>query len=38
MMDPNKINPLNFSYEPRDIDFTMINIPAGLKIDFVEKY
>ncbi|KAL5257243.1 hypothetical protein ACHWQZ_G012247 [Mnemiopsis leidyi] len=38
MMDPNKLHALKFSYETKDIDFTMVTLPFGLKLDFLEKY
>ncbi|XP_063674176.1 unconventional myosin-Va-like isoform X5 [Bolinopsis microptera] len=38
MMDPNKLHALKFSYETRDIDFTIVTLPSGLKVDFLEKY
>ena len=37
-MDPNKLHALKFSYETKDIDFTMVTLPFGLKLDFLEKY
>jgi hypothetical protein len=38
MMDPNRLHALKFSYETRDIDFTMVTLPPGLKLEFLEKY
>jgi len=38
MLDPNKLQAVVFNFEPKEIDLTMLDIPDGLHLKFLDRF
>lgn len=38
MMDPNKLQAVVFNFEPKEIDLTMLDLPDGLHLKFLDRF